>query len=585
MKTIQVLSSARSLAGSGRLPEAERVLRAAIAAGPASPTMLQELASVLGRMERWRDAAELLAQAVRAKPDSALLHTELARALGAGGQLAPAAAAAERAVAMAPNDGQAWLELARRRRALGRLSDAALALQRAEALLPRDAEVKRLIASGLHALGRSSDAVEHARRAVALHKGPEELVVLGQVLLSTGSTEEALACFDQAIAAAPDLSEAILGKARAAEAIGDRQMAIDTLSRVVRGSACTNALLAQYASLMVRSPNRREVIDLCRSRLEHWGANPSSTIQLRIALGSLLEAEGDYAGAFESYREGKSLYPRTFNASEHTRRLREVADVFSTGAMSSFPRSSSTDPRPVFVVGMPRSGTTLLEQMIGEHPRAAGIGERDEAMVMIDALPRRLGVMGSYPSCFAAITQAALDGMASEYSAMVDRLAPDKDRVVDKMPHNFLGLGAIALMLPHATLVHNRRHPLDTCLSCFTTGLTFAHDYSTSLANLVVAYRAYRTLMDHWRSVLGDRLVEMEYEKLVSDPESEARRLLDAMGLPWDEGCLRFHTSTRAVTTASVSQVRRPLYDSSIGRWKRFEPFLGELIEGLHDYL
>ncbi|MFO0834713.1 MAG: sulfotransferase [Phycisphaerales bacterium] len=585
MKALQVISSARAMAASGRAPEAERLLRAAVTNQAASVPIMQELASLLRQLGRAREAAELLSHAARLKPDSAPILVDLARALGESGQLGPAVSAAERATRIAPSDAQAWRELGVRLHATGRLADAAGALARAEALLPRDPEIKRLRAAGLHALGRIHEAIDPARAAVAIHQGPSELATLGQVLLVNGLVGEAMASFDRALALAPDHPEALSGKARAAESLGDRALAIQTLARVVSGPSCTNALLAQYAALCTRSPDRAAIIDLCRTRLRDFGGNPASTLQLHMALGALLEAEGDYAGAFESYRQGKACYPRTFNAPEHTRRMRELAEVFSADAMNTFPCSTCQDPRPVFIVGMPRSGTTLLEQIIAGHPSAAGIGEREELLAMIDQLPRRLGVSSPFPRCFDSATSAALDAIAAEYLAMLSRHAPRADRVADKMPHNFLALGVIALTFPRATMVHCRRHPLDTCFSCFATPLIVAHDYTASLANLVTAYRAYRELMAHWKSVLGDRLVEIEYEELIADPEGQSRRLIAATGLEWNNACLKFYEGRHSVITASASQVRRPMYDSSIGRWKKFEPYLSELIEGLKDYL
>ncbi len=585
MKSLQVISSARALAASDRIVEAERMLRAALAGEPESALLLQELGVVLRRAERFREAAEVLSRAARLKPDSAPLLLELARALGASGRLEPAAAAAERATRLAPSDGNAWRELGASLHKTGRLAQADTALARAESLLPRDSQVRQLRAAGLHALGRPLDALDFARRAAAIHRGPSELATLGLVLLTLGHSDEALAAFEEALALAPDHAEAVSGKARAAESLGNRSLAIETLASVVRGPSCSNALLAQYAALCTRSPDRGAVIDLCRARLRDFGGNPASTLQLHMALGALLEAEGDFAGAFESFRAGKACYPKTFHAVAHAGRLREIAEVFSARAMAAFPRSSCQDARPVFIVGMPRSGTTLLERIIGSHPRAAGIGERDEMLAMIDALPRRLGSATPFPRCFGSATANVLGALAAEYLAVLERHAPGKDRVVDKMPHNFLVLGVISLVFPRATLIHSTRHPLDTCVSCFATPLTVAHDYSASISNLVAAYRAYRELMAHWKGVLGERLVEMEYEKLVGEPERESRRLVSSAGLEWDDACLKFHEGGRSVVTASASQVRRPMYDSSIGRWKRFEPYLSELIGGLKDYL
>lgn len=586
MKSVQLITNAKKAATSGKLDDAERILRQVVISDPMNVQGWYTLACVLMDMRRAHHAAEVFGQALRVKPDHVETLVGMARAQAAIGNLPQALAAAKRATAVDPGNVAAWIELTRRHRVMSHTKDALDAAKRAESLAPTNKEVLTLLSLCLQDLGRNLDAVEAGRRAVATHRGLAELITLATALLATGEAEQAMRLYEEAERMAPAQTEPTAGRARAAEALGDKRLAMTLLEQIIEKPQVANAAVAQYGMLASSSPEKRgRAIDLVRSRASAPTNNPANTIALWFALGSLLEAEGDYAAAFDAYKRGKSFYPRSFSAELTHQRMGELIEAFSADAMKEYPDSGSADQRPVFVVGMPRSGTTLLEQIIAGHPRAVGVGELEDVLRLVNALPARLGVPGTFPSVFRRITSDALKGMAAEYSDHLTSLAPSKDRVVDKMPHNFMALGAIALMFPKATLIHSKRNPLDTCLSCFTTALGPAHAYATSLSNLVANYREYVRVMDHWKSVLGGRLVEMEYEKLVAEPEPESRRLIAAAGLDWDPACLKFYEGKRAVTTASVSQVRRPMYDSSIARWKRFEPFIGELIDGLREFL
>lgn len=586
MKSVQLISNAKKAATSGKLEDAERMLRQVVVSDPGNLQAWYTLACVLMDMRRPQHAVEVFGRTLRAKPDHVDALVGMARAQALMGQLPQALATARQATVVDPRSVAAWMELSWRQRVMSRPYDALVSAQRAEALAPEDPETLVLLALCLQDLGRNMEASVAGRLALSVRRGPTELIALGGVLLALGESEEANALYAEAEKTRPGLAEAITGRARAAEAMGNKEVALDLLEGIIGSAKTPNAALAQYGFLAANAPERRaRAIDLVRARLSAPTNNPANTVTLWFAQGSLLEADGDFAGAFEAYSHGKSLYPPTFSAEALRRRTGQLIEAFSSEAMKSYPSSDSSDERPVFIVGMPRSGTTLLEQIIASHPLAQGVGELEDIFRLLNAVPLRLRVPEEYPRAFAAITPDAIGQMAREYSERLTQLAPGKGRVIDKMPHNFLALGAIALMFPRATLIHSRRNPLDTCLSCFTTPLGPAHSYSTSQANLVANYREYRRMMDHWSGVLGERLVEMEYEGLIANPEPESRRLVRATGLDWNPACLRFYEGKRAVTTASVNQVRRPMYDSSIGRWKRFEPFIGELIDGLGEFL
>ena len=221
---------------------------------------------------------------------------------------------------------------------------------------------------------------------------------------------------------------------------------------------------------------------------------------------------------------------------------------------------------------MPRSGTTLTEQVVSSHPEVAGAGELDVLGPLCD-LPR-----DDYWSLTA--TPEATRRLADDYLATLRAFGPEAKRVTDKMPDNFLRLGLIHRVFPNATFIHCRRHPIDTALSILTTDFKTTDEYASDRGDLVFFIRQYERLMAHWRAVLPpDRFIEVDYEALVADPEPHTRRLIAACGLEWNEACLAPHLNTRKVDTASVWQVRQPIYRTSVERWRRYEPWLGELRE------
>jgi hypothetical protein len=255
--------------------------------------------------------------------------------------------------------------------------------------------------------------------------------------------------------------------------------------------------------------------------------------------------------------------------------IRSVADVFSAELLERMNGAGARSELPIFVLGMPRSGTTLVEQILASHPEVQGAGE----LKHIQSLARRVG---PYPEAFRGISTEQLDELGRGYLAVVGPLSGSRKRVIDKMPSNFLYAGLIHLALPEARIIHCRRDPVDTCLSCYSKIFAEEQSFSYDMAELGAFYLAYRDLVDHWRQHLpADRFVDVDYEEVVADTESQARRLLEFLGLPWDERCLEFYKTERPVRTASVNQVRQPVYRTSAGRWRKHSRNLAPLLDAL----
>lgn len=303
---------------------------------------------------------------------------------------------------------------------------------------------------------------------------------------------------------------------------------------------------------------------------------------LHNALGFLYEKEADYPTAFAHFDKANQLRAVTFNIEKYRAWVDDVIRVFTPDFVREHSRIGNPSTLPVLIVGMPRSGTTLTEQVIANHGQAAGAGELARIVRTAAGLsynPRH--AMTNFIAALDAAGETKLRGAADNYIKLLKFHSPEALRVVDKMPHNFECLGLVALLWPNARVIHCMRNPADICLSCFQQGLSDQHAYSKDLTHLGLYYREYKRLMDHWKAVLPLNIYELSYETFTSDFEGEARKVIEFIGLPWDEACLKFHEAGRTVRTFSRQQVRNPIYRSSVERWRHYEKELQPLLTAL----
>jgi tetratricopeptide (TPR) repeat protein len=305
---------------------------------------------------------------------------------------------------------------------------------------------------------------------------------------------------------------------------------------------------------------------------------PEEAIALDFTLGRVHEGEQDYPRAFRHFLAGNRAKRATleYDEARQARFFEDFIRVFTPEFMAAR-ALASPDPRPLFIVGMPRSGTTLVEQILASHPGVHGAGEVHALRnVLREELPPD-NADYALPGQIAGLDKTALTRVAARYSAWMDGQAPGAGRVSNKLPGNMVFVGLIHLLYPEARIVHCSREPLDTCLSCYTKLFTTGHPFSYELEELGRFHRMYARLMQGWEVALPGRMLQLRYEDLVQDFEAQVRRLVSYCGLPWDEACLRFHESRRSVRTASLAQVRRPIYANSVGRWRNYEKELAPL--------
>lgn len=530
-------------------------------------------------------ALPLLQRAIELGPNSHLYRHNLAGVLQALGRHAEAERRYLEALALKSDYVDALIGLAKSQEAQNRFQDALASYTQALALAPHHFEAL---------LGRGAALAERVQRGAALTSYREALALsrqdadklqrVGLALHDLDAHAEARACFERALVLRPDFVEARNSLGSTLGDLGDLQGAEASYREALRLKPDHVGAYYNLISLIRVKPDD-PLWPLLMALAENLGIRSiDEQILLHFALGKVREDNGDYDRAFGHFLEGNRMKRAASNYDEARQAAfyHNYIRYFDADFMASHSGSGTDDESPIFIIGLSRSGTTLVEQILASHPQVHGGGEMHllrrcaylelNSLASEDELPQRL----------AQLDNAAIVRIGNHYSAALEELAPTAARVTDKLPGNMALVGLIHLAFPRARIVHCVREPSDTCVSCFSKHFTTGHDFSYDLGELGRFYRLYEELMRHWRAVLPPgRMLEVRYEEVVAGVEAQARRLVKFCGLPWDDACLRFYEAARPVRTASLAQVRQPIYASSVGRWKRYEKYLGPLKQAL----
>ena len=491
---------------------------------------------------RWDEAIALFREIVRLDPNNPQAHHDLGMMWLFSGRPDEAAASLQRALELKPGFDSA----------LGHL---------ATALLQQGREHEALLA--YRKLGRSADDPAARRFYLAL------------ALKMEGKPEEAEKELRGLIALAPQMARA---RALLGELLSDRGMFEEAADHLAKATEDFPPAFQQLTQVKRMTEADRPLMDRMRGLADGPHLDVFPRINVHFALGKAYDDLGDYAEAMRQYEEANRLkamsvrLDRAALAAKYDSLIAGcTAEALASARQALARPAGPEDDLPVFIVGMPRSGTTLIEQILSSHPAVAAGGE-------LNFWGDRL--RGWETSRIGAAEAGMLIKAAEDYRALLRQIGPQALRVTDKRPGNFELLWLIRLVLPDARVIHCRRDPVDTCLSIFFANFSARLDYACDRGDLVFFYRQYERLMDHWRRVLPpDRFTEVEYETLIADREAETRRLVAFCGLDWNEACLTPERNGRVVKTASLWQARQPVYETSIGRWRRYEPWLGELRE------
>jgi hypothetical protein len=440
------------------------------------------------------------------------------------------------------------------------------------------------IATILSRKHRDAEAIEHFQLALA--REPEHvqsIVGMAGALISTGRHAEAIGLCRKAIAIQPDFARAMSALSVALSEIGDIEQAV-TVSRRAVALTPNRPEFCYVLTQLAKVRRGDQVLDALEAMLPRAASlSPRERCWLHFALAKAYDDIGERDLGFAQLLEGNAVKRRhaEYNEASTLGAMQRIRDVFNVELMATHQGLGDRSMLPVFIVGMPRSGTSLLEQMLASHPAVFGAGERPELPRAVDRLTERVGAL-PFPEAVWTLAGEELRQIGAAYVETLRPLAPDARRITDKMPLNFQFAGFIHLILPNAPIIHIIRDPVDTCLSCFSKLFSIGQHFSYDLGDLGRFHHAYQRLMAYWRAVLPARvLLEVHYERLVDDFATEARRIVAHCGLPWDDACLEFHKTSRPVRTASVAQVRQPLYRSSVGRWRPDAALLRPLLEAL----
>jgi len=566
----------------GDFEAAERSYRRAIALSPRYAEAYSNLGNVLRAAKRLDEAVAAYRHALRIEPRFADAHNNLGTTLRDTGAIAEAERSYLAALALRPDDPAILANLALALRDLARLDEAEAILRRALAIDPRGGRALVNLALVLLDRDRVEEAEAAARSALAARpEDPEVLNALGRVLARQGRPEEAIGFYRRALALAPDLADAHNNLGIALIELGELDAAREALRRAVsldRRHAGAYMNLAEAEKLAPGDPDLAAMRALAR---DPAALTMTQRMHLHFGLGKALGDAGEAERAFHHMLEGNRLKRSQIRYDEAAvlGAFDRIRQVFTRSLIEARSGHGNVSRLPIFIVGMPRSGTTLVEQILASHPRVHGAGELEDLARIVGGLRQSAG---DYPEAVAALGPDRPGAIAEQYLEALGQRSGGAERVTDKMPSNFYFIGLIHLALPGASIVHVRRDPVDTCLSCFSKLFASPQNHTYDLAELGRYYRKYAELMAHWREVLPpERMLEVRYEDLVADFERAARRILAHCGLEWDDACRSFHRTARPVRTASATQVRQPLYGSAVGRGNAFREFLTPLLREL----
>lgn len=547
----------------GDLIEAEAMFCQVLAADPRAYEALISLATVYRDLERWDEAIAAGMRAVALRPSDAQAHNNLGRSALAARRLDQAAAAFMKSIALQPAFSAAHFNLGKTRQLEGRDGEAAAAFAQAAQLAPTSENLQAL-GQMLLTLCDFESALDCGRKCVALFpdSAAAHLLLCG-ALTDTQDLESAERHLRRAIELDPDGREALHLAARQ-RPLGYIDEANENLRRAID---LNPRLVSAYDSLMQNhrvTETDRELVEKMLALLDHGGLSPTELVSIHYGLGKAMEDLADYEASMRHYDEANRITrllkfgTAPFDEGKYGSHVDRMIREFTPS--SAFAASSESSDVPILVIGMMRSGTSLTEQILSSHRDVAGAGER-------------LYWSRNWP-------RAGSDGptaLGREFVRDIRQFGPNSKRITDKMPGNYMFAGLIHQALPNAKIIHIRRNPADTCMSIWATPNHTPQEGGHDKGNIVTVYREYQRLMKHWRRCIpDDRLLEVDYEDLVAHPEPVIRRMLSFCELEWDEACLQPHKTKRLVATPSAWQVRQPFYSSSVARWKRFEPWLGD---------
>jgi tetratricopeptide (TPR) repeat protein len=554
--------------------------RAAIALQPGNSQTHNNLGLVLFQSDQAEVAVEEFNAALAIEPDAAGIHNNLGVVLEAMGRLEDAIPCFRRSLELAPEQAEVNNNLGAALFAQGEFEEAERHLLAAAEIDASVANVPFNLSRLYLEQGKLDAAMSAARKAIKIDPGyPDYYIVLGAIQRAMGDLDESLNSLRGAVGMDPahamalnDLGVCLLVLGRFDEARLSFRRALDAEPRL----AIAHENLARAGRFGDADRKQIEFVEALASAANQ---TEKSQIHLHFALGKMLDDVGEYERAFQHFQSGNALEHKRmrFDADAGRSFVERSRATFDAAFVEKKSTLGNPSHMPIFVVGMLRSGTTLVEQILASHPLIYAGGELEYFRSLARQLPERLGDGQPYPDCLKTLDAETIEAVSADYIEGLRKQMGEAKRFTDKNPLNFEHLGLILLMFPNARVIHCRRHAMDLCLSVYFQHFSQRHDFAYSFADIAEYHRQYEQLMAHWHSVFPGRIHDVQYETLVADLETVSRDIIEYLDLEWDENCLEFHRTVRPVGTASHWQVRQPLYTRSVERWRHYEPCLAEL--------
>lgn len=581
----QTLHAVSGFQQKGAWADAERLLQQLLQQFPADVAAHRAMALQASHTGRDALALDHMGIAHKLAPHSVELGFQLGCLQAHAGHYDQALEHFQHTTTHAPEFADGWYFLGIALLRLKRDNEALAALRSAHRLAPSHAKALRALADLEFRIGYPADALPLWRALGRIN--PDDLdtcLKTGETLSRLGYHADTIASYKAALQRQPDAADLWMALAQAEEDTGDRSNAEAAYTQALALKPGWAFPLSGLLGLQRGKASNALIEDA--TRLQASASLPDADRALiGYELGKVHDGRGDYANAMASWHDANAARQRMIgpaNLEQLQSSTDRIIRLFQPALFDHFKADGSTDPRMVFIVGMPRSGTTLTEQIIASHPQAFGCGELPDMALIVRNLPVQLATRQPWPDLVAEIDDNALADAVARYTQAATRHAPaDALRLVDKAPLNFFHLGLVALMFPHAHVVWCRRDPRDIAVSIYGENFSLEEKMATRLDGIGHYINMQNTLMRHWQSVLPLPIMELQYEALVGDIEHQAKDLISFIGLPWDDACLHFHQSDRGVQTPSRWQVKQPVHTRSVGRWRNYESELAPLLEVL----
>ena len=522
----------------------------------------------------------------------------------------------KKAKAININSYDVWCAIGRLYMQMNSLDDAAVALQKATEISPENYMAHGQLGVVLYSLQRQEEAIACYKKVITLQ--PNSVTVYANLAIAyidLGLRDKAILCCKNAIKIKPEFAtahillaasysalglyekalnsynnalllereslDALAGKADSLIKLGRKKEAHDIVYKKIEMDCTEPSIVTAYAATCTSDNCRKKAVGYLEHSLKMLNYTQMQKLQLHFSAGNLYDRLGQYDLAFKHYLSGNNLAKRNYSIDSDNHLFDNLMSTFTRCNMKKLPRAQQHDLVPVFIIGMPRSGTSLVEKILGSHSKIYPAGELSDIPKIAEQISMECLGNSNFSNGLLDIDENLMNQLSHQYLKKLSDISSSSNLVTDKLPHNFLFLGLIELLWPNAKIIHCKRAPLDTCLSNYFQYFSGPLDYPYDLKSLAMHYNHYQRIMDHWKETTNLPMLEVTYEELVCKQEVIMNRLLSFLDLSWEDSCIKFDESEQVTRTASYDQVREPIYSRSIGRWRHYEKHIGELIDNL----